>query len=186
MPSVHPFTDPMPDGSAPFPRISAVFLGDNKINDWCGGAPSSLCPPVAYMHTALQQGCEFLWHRARTASHARPHRARPRCASRRSSIDALNYFPGLVETRLTGNPCVEANRYSRYEIVARVRWAHALSLLPSSSRVISPLPLAEVGSGIAVCANTARTHLLSSSASDLSASARRFSPLNVLLLRAGR
>lgn len=63
--------------------------------------------------------------------------ARPSPCCRRSSIDALNFFPGLVETRLTGNPCVEANRYSRYEIVARVRWG--VGATPRGGASLGPL-----------------------------------------------
>jgi hypothetical protein len=39
----------------------------------------------------------------------------------RSSVDALDAFPSLTETRLTGNPVVDANPNTRHEVVARVQ-----------------------------------------------------------------
>ena len=58
-----------------------------------------------------------------------------------ASVDALNCFPGLVETRLTGNPVVEAMAHSRYEIVARVRTLRILngSIIGTSERRDSEL-----------------------------------------------
>ncbi len=36
-------------------------------------------------------------------------------------MDALDAFPSLIETRLTGNPVVETNPHTRHEVVARVQ-----------------------------------------------------------------
>ena len=48
---------------------------------------------------------------------------------RRSSVDALDGYPALIETRLTGNPVVEVNPHTRHEVVARVQ---RLSMLNGS------------------------------------------------------
>jgi len=40
---------------------------------------------------------------------------------RRSSVDALDRYPALIETRLSGNPVVEVNPHTRHEVVARVQ-----------------------------------------------------------------
>jgi hypothetical protein len=36
-------------------------------------------------------------------------------------VDALDAFPSLTETRLTGNPVVDANPNTRHKVVARVQ-----------------------------------------------------------------
>ena len=44
-----------------------------------------------------------------------------RSSPRRSSVDALDKYPVLIETRLSGNPVVEVNPHTRHEVVARVQ-----------------------------------------------------------------
>ena len=83
--------EPPPDDTA-FPLLRTLLLAGNKIADWCEqSVADAKC--VAF------------------------DTFRPR----RSSVDALDKYPALIETRLSGNPVVEVNPHTRHEVVARVQ-----------------------------------------------------------------
>jgi hypothetical protein len=92
-----------PADAAAFARLRTLLLANNRLADWC--AP----PPAPWQPRAAVGGADARLHRA--------------------SVDALDGFPALLETRLSGNPLVEAAPHTRHEVVARVR---SLSLLNGS------------------------------------------------------
>lgn len=56
IPALFPFAEPSPDGSPPFPKISAVFLGDNKLEDWRARSELRNSPPGCPGALSRQRG----------------------------------------------------------------------------------------------------------------------------------